>query len=390
MDTQRISAVIDLDAIRFNAATAKNTIPEGTKYLAVIKADAYGHGAVQIARALADVADYFAVATVDEGVEVRAGGVKNDILVLGYFAPEYYETAIRHEIQPGIFTYESAEKLSDAAVRLGKTARCHIAVDTGMSRIGFEPNEESARTVKRISKLPSLKIEGIFSHFATADEADKTEALRQRDRFDGFCAMLEAEGVRIPVKHINNSAGIMEFDRHYDMVRQGITLYGLAPSEEIRRDDYPLKPAMSLISHVSFVKTLPAGRGISYGRTFITDRETRVATVPVGYADGYPRSQSNKGRVLIGGAYCPILGRVCMDQFMVDVSGAPDVKIGDKVTLVGEDGGKSISVEEVAGSDPYSFNYEFVCGISRRVPRIYTSGGAVVDEYTYLNIGSKD
>ena len=390
MDTQRISAVIDLDAIRFNAATAKNKIPKGTKYLAVIKADAYGHGAVQIARALADIADYFAVATVDEGVEVRAGGVKNDIMVLGYFAPEYYETAIRHDIQPGIFTYESAAELSDAAVRLGKTARCHIAVDTGMSRIGFEPNEESARTVKRISELPNLKIEGIFSHFATADETDKTEALRQRERFDGFCALLAAKGVDIPIKHINNSAGIMEFDRHYDMVRQGITLYGLAPSEEIRRDDYPLKPAMSLISHVSFVKTLPAGRGISYGRTYITDRETRVATIPVGYADGYPRSQSNKGRVLINGAYCPILGRVCMDQLMADVTNAPEVKIGDKVTLVGADGGNAISVEEVAGSDPYSFNYEFVCGISRRVPRIYISGGKVVDEYTYLNIGSKD
>lgn len=386
MDTQRISAVIDLDAIRFNANTAKNRTPAGTKYLAVIKADAYGHGAVQVARALKDVADYFAVATVDEGVEIRAGGINNEILVLGYFAPEYYETAIRHDIQPNIFTYESAQKLSDAAAKLDRVAACHIAVDTGMSRIGFEPNEESAETVKRISALPNIKLTGIFSHFATADETDKTEALRQRERFDRFNEMLDARGVNIPIRHINNSAGIMEFDRHYDMVRQGITLYGLAPSEEIRRESYPLHPAMSLISHVSFVKTLPAGRGISYGRTYITEKETRVATVPVGYADGYPRSQSNKGRVLIAGKYCPILGRVCMDQFMVDVSALPDVKIGDRVTLVGADGENAISAEEVAGSDPYSFNYEFVCGISRRVPRIYVSGGRVVDEYTYLNI----
>ena len=386
MDTKRISAIIDLDAIRFNANTAKGRTPAGTKYLAVIKADAYGHGAVQVAEALADTADYFAVATVDEGVEIRAGGIKNDILVLGYFAPDYFETAILHDIQPSIFTYESALKLSDAATRLGRTAACHITVDTGMSRIGFEPNEESARTVQKIGELPNLKIAGIFSHFATADEIDKTEALRQRERFDRFNAMLDALGVHIPIRHLNNSAGIMEFDRHYDMVRQGITLYGLTPSAEIRRDSYPLHPAMSLISHVSFVKTLPAGRGISYGRTYITDREMRVATIPVGYADGYPRSQSNKGRVIINGAYCPILGRVCMDQFMVDVSDASDVKIGDKVTLVGADGENAISVEEVAGSDPYSFNYEFVCGISRRVPRIYISGGRVVDEYTYLNI----
>ena len=386
MDTKRISAVIDLDAIRFNAKTAIDRIPKETNYLAVIKADAYGHGAVQIARALADLADCFAVATVDEGVEVRAGGIKNDILVLGYFAPEYYESAIMHDIQPNIFTYESALRLSDTAVRLGRTAACHIAVDTGMSRIGFEPDEASALTVKQIAALPNLKISGVFSHFATADETDKTEALRQRERFDRFNEMLDALGVHIPLRHINNSAGIMEFDRHYDMVRQGITLYGLAPSEEIRRDSYPLRPAMSLISHVSFVKTLPAGRGISYGRTYITGKETRVATVPVGYADGYPRSQSNKGRVIINGAYCPILGRVCMDQFMVDVSDAPYVKIGDRVTLVGTDGECAISVEEVAGSDPYSFNYEFVCGISRRVPRIYVSGGKVVDEYTYLNI----
>ncbi|MBQ6165636.1 MAG: alanine racemase [Clostridia bacterium] len=386
MDTKRISAVIDLDAIRFNAKTAIDRIPKETNYLAVIKADAYGHGAVQIARALADLADCFAVATVDEGVEVRAGGIKNDILVLGYFAPEYYESAIMHDIQPNIFTYESALRLSDTAVRLGRTAACHIAVDTGMSRIGVEPDEASALTVKQIAALPNLKISGVFSHFATADETDKTEALRQRERFDRFNEMLDALGVHIPLRHINNSAGIMEFDRHYDMVRQGITLYGLAPSEEIRRDSYPLRPAMSLISHVSFVKTLPAGRGISYGRTYITGKETRVATVPVGYADGYPRSQSNKGRVIINGTYCPILGRVCMDQFMVDVSDAPDVKIGDRVTLVGTDGECAISVEEVAGSDPYSFNYEFVCGISRRVPRIYVSGGKVVDEYTYLNI----
>ena len=230
MDTKRISAVIDLDAIRFNAKTAIDRIPKETNYLAVIKADAYGHGAVQIARALADLADCFAVATVDEGVEVRAGGIKNDILVLGYFAPEYYESAIMHDIQPNIFTYESALRLSDTAVRLGRTAACHIAVDTGMSRIGFEPDEASALTVKQIAALPNLKISGVFSHFATADETDKTEALRQRERFDRFNEMLDALGVHIPLRHINNSAGIMEFDRHYDMVRQGITLYGLAPS----------------------------------------------------------------------------------------------------------------------------------------------------------------
>ena len=385
MDTQRLSAVIDLDAIEFNADAAINKIPPGTKFLAVIKADGYGHGAVPIARLLKDKADYFAVATIDEAVELRQSGIKNPILILGYFSPDYYETAITYKIMPVIFTMDCAKRLSETAQRLGMTADFHLAVDTGMSRIGFAPTAASADTIREITRLPAIQAVGLFSHFATADAADKTEALKQRDTFDAFIALLEARGVRIPVKHINNSAGIMEFDKHYDMVREGITLYGFYPSHEIENPNFPLKPAMSLISHVSYVKTLPAGRGVSYGRTYITDRETKVATVPVGYADGYPRCLSNKGKVLIHGEYCPILGRVCRDQFMVDVSALDDVRTGDKVTLVGVDGGNRISVEDVA-DNAYSFNYEFVCGVSRRVPRVYLRHGEIISEVTYLNI----
>ncbi len=384
-DTRRICAEIDLDAIEFNADAAINKAPSGVKFAAVIKADAYGHGAVPIAHLLRDKADYFAVATLDEGIEIRESGIKNPILVLGYFSPDYYEEAIRHEIMPVIFTEECAAEYSKAAKKLGVTAGFHFAADTGMSRIGFLPTESSADAAARIAKLPNIRAEGIFSHFATADEADKTEALKQRALFDGFIKMLAQRQVDIPIKHMDNSAGIMEFDKYYDMVREGITLYGLYPSGEVNKANFPIKPAMSLISHVTNVKTLPAGVGISYGRDYITSAETVVATVPVGYADGYPRCLSNRGKVLIHGEYCPILGRICMDQFMVDVTAVKDVKVGDKVTLVGKDGNNSISAEDVA-DNAYSFNYEFVCGISRRVPRVYIRHGKKISARTYLDI----
>ena len=383
MDTKRIRAEIDLDAIEYNADAVLAKIPRGVKFLAVIKANAYGHGAVPIAHFLKNKADYFAVATVDEAMELRRSGIETPLLVLGYFSPDYDEISVRNHIQPVIFTEESARALSRAAEKLGMTAECHLSVDTGMSRIGFQPTEAAAQTIAGIAALPHLKINGIFSHFATADAADKTEALAQRKRFNDFIRLLADKKINPPLKHLCNSAGIMEFGEYDDMVREGIILYGLYPSEEVNRQAFPLKPAMSLRSQVVNVQPLPAGRGISYGRTYITNRETVVATVPVGYADGYPRCLSNRGQVLIHGQFCPILGRVCMDQMMVDVSALTDVKIGDTVTLVGTDGNQRISVEDVA-DNAYSFNYEFVCGVSRRVPRVYLRHGEIVQQVSYL------
>lgn len=385
MDTHRIRAEIDLDAIEFNAEAVIKRLPAGVKFLAVIKADGYGHGAVPIARLLKDKADYFAVATVDEGIELRKNGISNPILVLGYFSPTYFAEAIKQRIQPVIFQESSAFALSREAARLGMTAEFQLAVDTGMSRIGFPATEESAEAIRRIVALPNLRLTGLFSHYATADEADKTEALRQREKYNHFIRLLRQKAIEPPLKHLCNSAGIMEFHDYDDMVREGIILYGLYPSKEVNRENFPLRPAMSLVSHVSNVQILPAGRGISYGRTYITDKPTTVATVPVGYADGYPRCLSNRGKVLIHGEFCPILGRICMDQFMVDVSHLQKVRIDDRVTLVGADGANRITVEDVA--DPaYSFNYEFVCGVSRRVPRVYFRHGEKVEEISYLDI----
>ncbi len=385
MDTNRIRAEIDLDAIEYNADAVLQRLPEGVKYMAVIKADGYGHGAVPIARLLRNKADYFAVATIDEGVELRKNGIRNPILVLGSFSSAYFAEAIRQRIQPVIFQESSAFALSREAVKLGMTAEFQLAVDTGMSRIGFAPTEESAEAIRRIVALPNLRLTGLFSHYATADESDKTEALRQREKYNYFLHLLRQKAVEPPLKHLCNSAGIMEFHDYDDMVREGIILYGLYPSKEVNREKFPIKPALSLISHVTNVQLLPAGRGISYGRTYITDRPTTVATIPVGYADGYPRCLSNRGQVLIHGEFCPILGRICMDQFMVDVSHLKNVKVDDRVTLVGADGENHITVEDVA-DNAYSFNYEFVCGISRRVPRVYFRHGEKLEEVSYLDI----
>ena len=378
-DSTRVK--IDLDAIseNFNAIRAKAKVP----VMAVIKADAYGHGAIEVARLLQDRAAFFGVSSMLEATELRRAGLKNPILILGHTPVHAFDTAIREEIRPAIFRYEDAAALSDGAVAAGMTVPFHFAVDTGMSRIGFPVTEEAADTCAQIAKLPGLIPEGIFSHFATADCADLSRSRAQAERFDTFCQMLKDRGVDIPIRHLNNSAGLMNFDTHYEMVRAGIVTYGMYPSEEVCPDLLTLKPALQFLSKVTFVKTLPAGREISYGGTYTTTGPTRVATVPVGYADGYRRSLSGKFYCLIHGKRAPILGRICMDQMMVDVSGIPETKPGDRVTLVGTDGEETITMEAIAAAAD-SFNYEFVCGISRRVPRIYTSGGKNVHSVHYL------
>lgn len=363
---------ISLDAIRSNILQVKKRIPENVMLLAVIKANGYGHGAVRVGRCLEDLADYFAVATIEEAVQLREGGIDHPILILGYTSPKQYEDLLQYDILPAVYRKEDAVLLSELAVKTGRTARIHLAVDTGMTRIGFQVEPEEADRIAEIAALPNLEAEGLFSHFSCADMADKEFTRGQMKQFERMIDLLEERGVSIPVKHLCNSAGIMEFDSHrYNMVRSGIITYGLYPSDEVVKENLELIPAMSWRAHVIHVKEVPAGRGVSYGATYVTEGAcTRIATVSVGYADGYPRALSSRGRVLIRGQYAPILGRVCMDQMMVDVSRIPDVQVEDLVTLVGRDGEGSITMEEL-GTLSGSFNYEMVCGVSERVPRLY-------------------
>ena len=372
---------IDLDAIDANIDSIRARV--GTDVMAVIKADAYGHGSIQVARLLQDKCSFFGVSSILEAMELRRAGLYNPILILGHTPVSAFPALIQAEIRPTIYTYADAKALSDAARRAGKTAAFHLAVDTGMSRIGFQATEEDADICAEIVKLPDIVAEGLFSHFATADCADLTRAKAQAELFDRFYEMLQQRGVQIPIRHMNNSAGLMNFDNHYEMVRAGIVLYGMYPSDEVDPAALQLRPALQWLSRVTHVKTLPAGREISYGGMYVTDKETVVATVPVGYADGYRRSLSGKFHVLIRGKKAPILGRVCMDQMMVDVTEIGDVQQGDRVVLVGKSGDEEITVETIAAAAD-SFNYEFICGISRRVPRIYSRSGKTVHSVHYL------
>ncbi len=373
----RTHALIDLDALEYNVNNTKKRLPEGVKLLGVIKANAYGHGAVEIGRFLEGKCDFFGVACVDEALELIRAGIKTPLLVLGYVSPEEYEAVVENEIRIPIFSPDDARALSREAVKQGKITPFHFCIDTGMSRIGFQISGETADICKEITGLEGIEAEGIFSHFATADESDLTKALAQQKRFSDFISMLEERGIEIPIKHINNSAGIMNFNKSFDMCRMGIITYGLYPSHEVDKCLLSLKPVMSWKARISHVKTLPAGREISYGGTYTTERETVVATVPVGYADGYPRCLSNIGRVLVNGKYARIIGRVCMDQFMIDVSKIDGVKVGDEVVLVGRQGDGELTMEEVSEA-AYSFNYELPCRIAERVPRVYIKNGKTV------------
>ena len=370
---RRIKANISVNIIEQNFESMRNNINKETKIMAVVKADGYGHGAVPIAKRM-EPKDYiwgFAVAAAEEAFELRKAGVRKPILILGPVFPEYYEELVLQEIRIPVMTWEEAKDFSDACTAAGRHGYVHIALDTGMSRIGFSDTEESASVIQKIAKLPDLSIEGLFTHFARADETDVTPALIQLERYERFAKLLEEKGVQIPLHHCSNSAGIIRMPQaNMNMVRAGITIYGIYPSEEVEREPVPLKPAMELISHVSYVKDLPAGAAISYGGTYVTERPSRIATIPTGYADGYPRLLSNKGSVLIHGKRAPIRGRVCMDQFMVDVTDIPDVRRGDRVVLMGRDGDDAITADEL-GALSGRFPYELVCCISPRVPRVY-------------------
>lgn len=381
MDFDSTRVKIDLDAIASNMDAIREKA--GVPVMAVVKADAYGHGAVQVARLLQDKCAFFCVSSILEAMELRQAGLSTPILILGHTPADAFPTAIREGIRPTIYRMEDALALSKAAQFLELPARFHFAVDTGMSRIGFQVNEEDADICARIASLPGLFAEGLFSHFATADCADLSRAEQQAERFAEFDGMLRRRGVKVPIRHLNNSAGLMNFATPYEMVRSGIITYGMYPSDEVDPGRLALRPALQWLSRVTHVKTLPAGREISYGGTYVTKADTVVATIPVGYADGYRRNLSGKFYVLIHGQKAPILGRICMDQMMVDVTHIPGVQVGDRVTLVGIDGEEAITMEQISAQAD-SFNYEFVCGISRRVPRLYVQGGKTIHTVHYL------
>ena len=387
MNYDHTRVIIDLDAIGRNFDAVRNKV--GVGVMAVIKADAYGHGAIPVAWHLQDKCAFFGVSSMLEAIELRQAGLTKPILILGHTPVKAFPSAIREGIRPTIFHYEDALALSRAAVDAGMEAPFHFAVDTGMSRIGFQATEESADICAKIALLPGLIPEGLFSHFATADCADLSRAKNQAQRFADFDAMLKARGINIPIRHLNNSAGVMNFDNHYELVRSGIVTYGLYPSDAVSPSLLKLEPALAWHSRITHIKTLPAGREISYGGTYITTKDTVVATIPVGYADGYRRSLSGKFHVLIRGQKAPILGRICMDQMMVDVTDIPGVQRNDRVVLIGKDSGEEIPIETIAAAAD-SFNYEFACGISRRVPRIYISGGKTIHTVHYLTDAYKE
>lgn len=378
----RVYAKIDMDAAAYNMEQMKKRIGGGARLIAVVKTDAYGHGAVPLAEVFEKL-DYvwgYAVASLDEGMILRKHGIKKPILVLGCVFPDQYDDMVRNDIRAAVYMEEMALGMAEAARKAGKKAYIHIKTDTGMGRIGFPVSEESADIIERISKLEDIKIEGMFTHFAKADETDKTYTYDQHRKFMWMKEQMEKRGVEIPYYDCDNSAGIIDFpDMKHDLARAGISTYGMYPSEEVNQNAVDLKPVLSLVSHVIFVKTVKPGSSISYGGTFVAPEKMRVATIPVGYGDGYPRSLSNKGTVLIHGKRARILGRVCMDQFMVDVTDIPDVKFMDRAVLIGEDQGDRITVEELAGLSG-RFNYEFVCCLGKRIPRVYTSGGKIVKQ----------
>lgn len=370
---ERVRADISLDDILANMESMKRNLKEGVQIAAVLKTNAYGHGAVEIAKVLEPL-DYvwgYAVAAFEEAVELREAGLRKPILLLGYVFPYCYQELAKMNIRPAVFREDMLEQLSAAAKAAGKKIKIHIAVDTGMSRIGIFPDETGLDFVKKALETEGLQVEGMFTHFARADEADRSFTEEQLEKFVWLTeAVKERLGYEIPIRHCSNSAGIIEYPHaNMTMVRAGITLYGLWPSDEVRKDIVPLEPVMSLRSHIIYIKEISAGTPVSYGGTWAPDHTVRLATVPVGYGDGWPRSLSNKGYVLIRGQKAPIRGRVCMDQFMVEVTDIPDAAEGDEVTLIGRDGDAYISMEEV-GDLSGRFNYELACDINPRVPRV--------------------
>lgn len=379
----RVQAFLSRSALEHNVRLIQEKLKGKTRMMAVVKSNAYGHGVENVVPVLSSMGvDAYATATVDEGARVRRvleeGGKERDsmILVLGYSDVSEYEKALENHLSLTVYSLSQAEALESLSEKKGVQAKVHIKLETGMQRIGFACSDESVESVRKIEAMDHLLVEGIFSHFARCDEKDKRYADEQWNRFDGFCQKLEKENVSVPIRHIANSAGIMEYEKAYTqplpqgesyMARAGIMLYGLYPSDEMDREAMHLEPVMSLKSHVVHLKTVPEGTPVGYGGSFVTRRETSIATIPVGYGDGYPRHLSNKGSVLINGKRAPVIGRVCMDQLMADVTDIPGVSLLDEVTLFGE----GLSLDEIA-AQAGTISYEIVCQLTDRVPRVMT------------------
>ena len=381
----RVYADVYLDRIVSNVESLMSNAAENVKAMAVVKADGYGHGDVAVAKAVYDKVFGYAVATLDEAVNLRENGIDKPILILGFVNPDEYEVLVDNEVAATVFDYETARQLDEVAAKLGKKAICHIKLDTGMRRIGLEPDDTGIETVKQIKALENVAASGIFTHFATADEADKATAKAQYECFEKFVRKLEAENITFEYKHCANSAAVIDMPETYnDMVRLGIAMYGMYPSDEVIKKRVHLRPALELKSHVTMVKTVPAGEPVSYGGTFVTDKPTTIATISVGYGDGYPRALSSKGYVLIRGKKAPIIGRVCMDQMMADVTGITDIQRNDVVTLIGKDGDNVITVEEIAELAG-TFNYEFVCDLNKRIPRNYYMNEEYIGSHDYFH-----
>lgn len=365
-------AEIDLDAIAHNMRELRRIAKPEAKICAVVKANAYGHGAVPVSRkVLAAGADFLGVAVLSEALQLRRAGIDAPILILGYTPPEQAEEVVKYDLSQTVFQWEVARALSDAARRLGKKAKIHVKIDTGMGRIGFLPGEEAVAEIKKIAALPHLYLEGIFTHFAMADACDKTFTYRQLKIFLELIKRLEQEGIVFSFRHAANSAALIDLpETHLDMVRPGIALYGLYPSPEVKREKVELVPAMTVKSRIIQVKKVPTGTPVSYGCTWRAPRPTVVATLPIGYADGYTRLLSGKGEVLVKGKRVPVIGRICMDQCMIDVTDVPEVKQGEEVLIFGRDGRETLPVEELAAKIG-TINYEIVCMLGERVPRYY-------------------
>lgn len=377
-------AEIDLDNLAYNMQQIRK-VAKSKEIIGVVKADAYGHGALDIAPTLLENgATRLAVAVLSEAIELRRGGITCPIMILGFTPYNLLESLVKYDIEQTVYDYDLAKKISDEAVKLNKVAKIHIALDTGMGRIGFLPNEESINQVYKISKLTNIVIEGLFSHFSTADEKDKNYTKLQLEMFNWFYLELQKKKVNINMRHIANSAAIMELpETHFEGVRPGIILYGAYPSDDVLKEKLKLKPVMSLKTNVVHIKTLEAGKYIGYGRKFQTDKETVIATLPVGYADGYTRALFNKVSVIVNGKLAPVVGKICMDQCMIDITDIPNVKIGDEVILIGESNGLKITIDDLAKLLG-TINYEVVCMVGKRVPRVYTKNGEIIKIRNYI------
>ena len=382
----RAWAEINLNAIAHNVREIRKLTGNHVEMMGVVKADAYGHGVLEVVRTLLDNGvTQLAVSMLDEAIQIRKMGIDVPILILSYTDPVRAEEVIENELTQTVFSFDLPQALSDASVKLGKSVKVHIKVDTGMTRVGFMPGYNAVKNIMEIGRMPGLIIEGIFTHFASADECERDYTNMQFERFMSLCNELGRVGIHIPLKHACNSAGIIQYpEMHLDMVRPGVILYGLYPSQGVDHDIIHLEPAMTLKANVILVKDVEPDVCVSYGRQFRTSRQSIIATIPIGYADGYTRLLSNKGRMLVNGEFAPIVGRICMDQCMIDVTNLEhDVHVGDEVVIFGSQNGACISVEELA-TEIGTINYELICIIGKRIPRVYLKGGEICSVLNYL------